>query len=122
MKFIVTLILCFLPVLAFASAGTATVGQSVTVTVTSDGTPPLRYQWQKNGSDIQGSSDSTTFTIASCTLADAGVYTVRVWNSAGQVISDKATLTVVAVVPPPSVLPPTKATTTLQISQLAGAH
>ncbi|MCX8520925.1 MAG: immunoglobulin domain-containing protein, partial [Rhodoferax sp.] len=71
-----------------------TAGQSATFSITASGTGPLTYQWQKNGTDISGATDST-YSIPTTSLGDTGaVFTVVVSNSAGTVTSNPATLTV----------------------------
>jgi hypothetical protein len=67
---------------------------SITFTVSATGSDPLAYQWLKNGNPIAGQTNFS-FTIASATTNDNGVYTVRVSNSAGQALSDPAQLAVV---------------------------
>jgi subtilisin-like proprotein convertase family protein len=52
-------------------------GRPVTFIANASGTGPFTYQWQKDGDDIAGASNST-YTIANVTLSDVGVYTVRV--------------------------------------------
>jgi formylglycine-generating enzyme required for sulfatase activity len=69
---------------------TVTVGHSVTFTVKATGTPPLSYQWRKNGTNISGTSDS--FNIPSVQFADAGTFSVVVSNSKGSVTSSGAVL------------------------------
>jgi hypothetical protein len=66
------------------SSATKTVGDSVSfsVTATSSDGGTLSYQWKKNGSDISGAT-SSTFTINSAILADAGSYSVVVTNTTG---------------------------------------
>jgi hypothetical protein len=61
--------------------------------VVATGTPPLRYQWQKNGSAISGGSDGL-FGISHVQVGDAGTYSVVVSNSAGSVTSNGAVVTV----------------------------
>lgn len=68
-------------------------GSPATFTVEVKGTPPLTYQWRKNGSDIPGAK-TDTYTIASVQAADAGEFTVVVSNTAGSVTSQIATLRV----------------------------
>src|SRR5262249_28662493 len=82
---------------------TILVGESVTVTVAAGGSPPLTYQWRKNGADIAGAT-ALSFTIASLQFSDAGVYTVVVSNGAGSVVSDPATLVVSATPLPPIIV------------------
>ena len=77
-------------------------GQPVTFEVTTGGTGPLSYQWQKDGAELAGAND-VFYTIASATEGDEGTYSCIVSNEAGSVVSDGATLTVNEVVrrPPP---------------------
>ena len=71
-------------------------GITATFKVRSIGNTPLSYQWQKNGSDIPGATDSF-YTTPVTTLVDSGnVYRVVVTNSAGSDTSQDATLEVVA--------------------------
>jgi hypothetical protein len=73
---------------------TVAVGQTATFSVVVAGTPPLAYQWQKNGADITGAT-SFSFTTPATTTADSGeMFRVKVSNSAGTVTSNAATLTV----------------------------
>ncbi len=92
---------------AWPSSGTAIVGQSVTISVTNDGTSPFTYQWKKNGVNIAGATAST-YVITAAQVADAGAYMVAVGNqwTTTPILSDVATLTV-------NGLPVTKATTSL---------
>ncbi len=68
-------------------------GNPASFSVTATGTPPLSYQWRKNGTNI-GGAVSSTYTIASAAPADAGNYSVVVTNSAGSATSNNAALTV----------------------------
>jgi M6 family metalloprotease-like protein len=70
-------------------------GQSVTFSVATSGTPPLGYQWYKDGPPIWGAV-SSSYSIDSLDLADAGAYRVVVSNSCGSVASDLAILTVLS--------------------------
>ncbi|MDO8586033.1 MAG: immunoglobulin domain-containing protein [Armatimonadota bacterium] len=67
------------------------IGQSATFCVTAGGSPPLSYQWSKNGDSIPGAT-SSCYTIPSCSLTDAGDYTCAVSNSCGTVSSSVASL------------------------------
>ncbi|HUJ45097.1 MAG TPA: immunoglobulin domain-containing protein, partial [Opitutaceae bacterium] len=80
---------------ARASAATATIGQTVTFSVSVDGTAPFTYQWCKNGSNIAGATGAS-YAISGVQLTDSGNYWVVVCNSAGSATSDVATLTVSA--------------------------
>ncbi len=64
-----------------------------TFTVVATGTGTLSYQWKKGGTNIAG-ANSSSYTIASATAADAGAYTVDVTGSCGTVASNTATLVV----------------------------
>jgi hypothetical protein len=76
-------------------------GQTVTFTVSAEGTAPLSYQWQRNGTNvtddgkISGSSTSV-LTLSAITLDDASSYDVIITNSSGGVTSSTAVLTVLA--------------------------
>jgi hypothetical protein len=73
-----------------------TVGQPATFSVTATGSSPLTYQWRRNGVDISG-ANGAAYTTPAVTLADNGaVFTVRVSNAAGSVVSAAAGLTVTA--------------------------
>ena len=94
------------------NAQTVTEGQTASFSVTATGTGPLSYQWRKNGSNISGAT-SASYSISSTNLSDAGDYSVRVSNSAGNVTSSNATLTVnQAVVAPQITSQPQDATVT----------
>jgi glucose/arabinose dehydrogenase/regulation of enolase protein 1 (concanavalin A-like superfamily) len=88
---------------------TVSAGQSATFQVAATGTPPLNYQWQKNGVAITGAT-AATFTISSAQTSDAGDYRVTVSNSSGSVVSQVAKLTVTAFNAPPSASITTPAT------------
>jgi len=73
---------------------TVSVGQTATFSVGVAGTPPLTYQWQKNGADIPGAT-SSSYTTPATTSADSGaMFRVVITNSAGSATSNSATLTV----------------------------
>ena len=82
------------------AAQTVTEGQTATFSVTATGTAPLTYQWKKGGTDISGATSSTYTTPATSSADNAAVFTVVVTNSAGNVTSGDATLTVIPVVAP----------------------
>jgi hypothetical protein len=68
-------------------------GADASFAVVASGTAPLSYQWQKDGTDIEGAT-SATHAIASVVSGDEGDYRCVVTNSAGSATSDIATLTV----------------------------
>jgi len=79
---------------------TVSAGGSATFTVVASGTPPLSYQWQRNGVDIAGAT-SSTYTLSNVSSADNGArFRARVTNSAGSATSNEATLTVTSNQPP----------------------
>ncbi|MDB6109432.1 MAG: hypothetical protein JWR69_1182 [Pedosphaera sp.] len=75
-------------------------GTNVTFNVGAGGTPPLRFQWQFNGADIVGATN-TWLTLSNTQAVLEGTYTVNVANSIASVSSDPAEL---VVNPPPPLL------------------
>jgi hypothetical protein len=73
---------------------TVTAGQTATFSITATGTTPLSYQWQKNGANIAGATSSSYTTPATTTSDSGSTFVVVVSNSAGNVTSNTATLTV----------------------------
>ena len=73
---------------------TVSAGKAAKFSVTAAGTPPLAYQWRKNGVNITGAT-KTSYTTPPTTTGDNGsLFSVVVSNSAGNVTSNNATLTV----------------------------
>ena len=71
-------------------------GQTATFSVVATGTAPLSYQWQMNGTAITGATASS-YTTAATLLTDSGAtFSVTVSNSAGNITSTAAALTVSA--------------------------
>jgi hypothetical protein len=68
-------------------------GASAGFQVLASGRPPLRYQWRRNGSDIQAAT-SSVLVLADIQLADRGAYTVLVTDAAGSTESEPALLAV----------------------------
>ena len=75
------------------SSQLVTVGANVTFTVVATGTAPLRYQWFRDGRAIER-ADTSALSLTNVRLNDAGLYTVRVSNSAGTATSAPAALAV----------------------------
>jgi PQQ enzyme repeat len=74
-------------------------GNTATFTVTANGTAPLTYQWQKNGTAITGAT-SASYTTPGESVADTGAtFAVVVTNSGGSITSANAILTVAATSP-----------------------
>ena len=73
---------------------TVSAGGTATFTVSASGSPPLSYQWHRNGADIPGAT-SASYSLSSVTTADSGArFRARVSNSSGSAVSNEATLTV----------------------------
>jgi Domain of unknown function (DUF4091)/Immunoglobulin domain/Immunoglobulin I-set domain len=82
---------------------TVTAGQTTTFSVVAAGSAPLNYQWNKNGTAISGATSSSYTTPPTITSNNGTQFTVRVSNSAGNVTSNFATLTVNAAAVAPSI-------------------
>src|SRR5579859_4050541 len=79
------------------------IGQTATFSVAASGTAPLNYQWRKNGMIISGATLSSYITPAEIASDNGAQFTVVVSNSAGNVSSGVATLTVTATPVAPSI-------------------
>ena len=77
------------------SSCTRIAGATAIFTVTADGTAPLSYQWQSNGTNLVDATN-TTLTLTNVTLDQAGTYSVIVTNNAGSIASSNAVLSVYA--------------------------
>jgi hypothetical protein len=85
-------------------------GNDATFCVTLKDAGTYNYQWQRNEQNIAGAT-LNCYTINSVTAAmDGGRYRVIVSNSAGTIISDNATLSVVTPPPPTIATQPTPKT------------
>lgn len=79
---------------------TVTVGSTVQFHCSATGATPLNYQWQRNGSDINGST-SPTLAVQSVQLSDSGAkFRCVVTNTFGSAQSREALLTVSENSPP----------------------
>lgn len=78
--------------------GTFLVGESVTLNVLADGTPPLSYQWRRDGTAVPGATEPS-LTLDALTLAQEGDYTVVVRNAVGETNSPVARITVLEPLP-----------------------
>ncbi len=92
---------CLIAGPARPAAGSASVGQTVALSVTAEGSVPFAYQWYKDGTSIAGAT-AKTYVLISVQAANAGSYHAVVSNSAGQALSDEAVLTVTAASNPPA--------------------
>jgi hypothetical protein len=68
-------------------------GQTASFSVVASGTGPLNYQWNCNGSPMNGAT-SSTLALPGVHTNDAASYTVTVSNSAGSMTSAAASLTI----------------------------
>ncbi len=76
----------------------AATGQTAAFSVKAATVPKSTYQWFKNGKAIPGATEAT-LKIENASANDAAAYTVTVTNSAGNVTSQPAALTVQEVGP-----------------------
>jgi uncharacterized repeat protein (TIGR03803 family) len=79
---------------------TLVAGDTLALGVISGGTAPLSYQWQLNSNNVANGrfisgATSPNLTVSNITTMQAGVYFVTVRNSAGQVASASAQVSVV---------------------------
>jgi hypothetical protein len=81
---------------------TVTVGGTASFSVAASGTLPLSYQWNLNGTNINGATN-TVLTLTNVQFSQAGNCAVLVTYSYGSILSSNAVLTVN---PPPSCVPP----------------
>ncbi len=72
---------------------TVTEGQTATFSIATTGTN-LSYQWQKNGTNISGATNSSYTTPITTVSDDGALYSCVVTNTGGSVTSSDATLTV----------------------------
>ncbi len=76
-------------------------GSEVTFSVAADGTPPLNFQWQFNGTNISGATNDT-LQLRNAQTNDAGNYAVLVSNDVGVIRSALAAL---VITPLPNLFP-----------------
>ena len=82
------------PVIILQPTDTSVIeGGSAAFTAGVSGSQPLTYQWQRNGIDIAGATDST-LALSAVAAADEGTYGVSVSNAGGSIESQAASLTV----------------------------
>jgi len=79
-------------------------GTAVTLSVTASGTPPLTYQWRRNGLNLTNSPTvagitSSTLTLSNSAPAQSGGYDVLVTNAFGSTTSSVAALTISVATP-----------------------
>ena len=66
-------------------------GNPATFAVSVAGSPPLRFQWRRNGNDIPGAR-SATLSFAQADFSDVASYDCVITNDCGSVLSNKARL------------------------------
>jgi hypothetical protein len=76
--------------------------ETIQLSVSSQGTPPFSYQWQKGGSIIPGANTSS-LTIHSSSLNDRGSYRVRISNDSSEIYSNFVDVWVSEKLDPPSI-------------------
>jgi len=112
--------------LSDVSDQTACAGSSASFSVTACGTPPLSYQWRKNGANLSDSghfagSHTSTLTVSNVSIADLSPYDVVITNAFGATVSSAANLFVNPCPPvitqqPMSVSPTQGRTTTFTVT------
>ena len=96
---------------------TVAVGQPASFNVSASGTPPLSYQWQRDGIDIAGAT-SSSYTLANAQASDNGaMFRATVSNGFGSATSNAARLTVTSNTPPTGSITQPAAGTTYQGGQ-----
>src|SRR6185437_15781445 len=73
-------------------------GGTAVFNAVADGTSPITYQWNKNGSPISGAT-SSTLVLSNVQSTDAASYTLTASNSVGGAVSSTAVLTVTPSIP-----------------------
>ena len=95
-------------------ARTVAIGANVELSVQAAGSPPLLYQWRRNGSDLPGGTEPR-LVLQNVTGNQGGAYTVMVSNLVGSVVSAPAAIEVLE---PPSFLTQPKSQTVVAGSTL----
>ncbi|HYG33753.1 MAG TPA: immunoglobulin domain-containing protein, partial [Clostridia bacterium] len=88
-------------------------GQNTLISATASGTPPLTYQWLKDGVNLPGGTDCV-LALTNVQTTDAGTYSLLVSNTFGSAVSLAAMLSVNAVTVSPFI-----ATTNIKVQSLA---
>lgn len=83
------------------SGGDPMSGNIFGMSVTASGYPNPSYQWNFNGAQISGATDSY-YWINGVTDSNSGDYTVKVYNAVGEVLSNVAHVNVVSPEPAPT--------------------
>ena len=91
-------------------------GGEISLSVEVDGATDLRYQWQLNGNDIEGATE-TTYTVESALPTMSGSYSAVVYSKSHSVRSRQATVLVTAKTVDPEPNPPTGLTVTVSLNE-----
>ncbi len=86
------------------ASATAAAGSNVVFAVTAGGSPPLTYQWRKNGTALTNTGNvsgatTTALALSNVQTADMTNYDVVVTNSTSSVVSNPVSLTVTPAAP-----------------------
>jgi hypothetical protein len=82
---------------------TVTAGQTASFSVAASGTPPLTYQWSRNGAPIGGATSANYSTPATTSADNGAQFYVVVSDPAGNMTSRTAVLTVTSASVAPSI-------------------
>ncbi len=87
-------------IVSHPQSATSPIGGSVTFNVSASGSPPLGYQWQRNGANVAGAT-GPSYTASNVAASDDGArFRAVVTNGHGTATSNQATLTVTSNTPP----------------------
>lgn len=86
---------------------TVGVGDFATFSVTASGTPPLRYQWRFNATNVLAGATNSSLALSNVQPSQAGNYSVLITNVAGPIVSSNALLTITSAPPATDVSLPT---------------
>lgn len=103
----VVLFFALIAVPLFSQDARVPIAKTVTLAVETDGTPPLQYQWHRDGQPLAG-ENRPQLVLANFGPEHGGLYHCRVSNEAGSVDSNKVQLT--------PVKQPSKSTITVNIA------
>jgi hypothetical protein len=90
-------------IIAQPSNESVSVGQAANFSVTATGSPVPSYQWKRNGSNISGATSAKYVSAATVAGDNGATFDVVVSNSAGNVTSHSATLTVTSATSAPAI-------------------
>lgn len=100
------------PLVSASGANYFSEGGGFFLTASAEGVTPLTYQWQREGVDIPGATDSTYFRWPA-DLDEAGTYRCVVSNALGSMASESVTIKFLSKLVPPEIPVISGASTTL---------